>query len=142
MSTPFPRPPLSTISRPRWARAALRMDGTFLLCVGALATVLELLGHFTGKGPLAHLWQSPYTIGGVEAHGLATILGALLLRQAAEDDLRPWHASALAVHLLLGVSNLMFWSSFAALGMLPLGIATTVAHGLFVIAHAAGIARA
>ena len=123
MSTPFPRSPLATVTHPRWARAALRMDGAFLLAVGMLAMLLELVGHFGGKGPLAHLWQSPYTIGGVEAHGLAAILGALLLRQAGDEDLRPWHACALAVHFLLGVANLMFWPSFVAMGMLPTGTA-------------------
>ena len=102
--------------------------------------VLEAVGHFGGVGPLAHLSHSPYTIGGFEAHGLAAILGALLLRNAANDDLRPWHVSALAIHLLLGGANLAFWLSFTTFGMVPMGIVTTVVHAVLVVAHAVCIA--
>ena len=142
MSTTFPPTPLPAASPARWARLALRLDGAFLLIVGTVAMVLEVVGHFGSVGPLAHLSHSPYTIGGFEAHGLAAILGALLIRNAANDDLRPWHVSALAIHLLLGGANLAFWLSFTAFGMVPMGIVTTVVHAVLVVAHALCIAGA
>lgn len=118
------------------ARRTLRLDGAFLLIVGVLAMVLEARGHFLGSGPLAHLAGSPYTIGGFEAHGLAAILGMQLLAHARDAVLRPWHGLGLAVHLLLGAANLAFWPGFAALGMRPMGVATTAVHLGFVAAHA------
>src|SRR5262249_26820150 len=113
----------------------LRADGLFLLVVGTLASIQEARGHFAGSGPLAHLWQSPYTIGGFEAHGLAAILGVLLIAHAGA--LRPlrWHLCAAAIHLLLGGANLLFWISFVALDMLAVGIATTTLHAVFVVAN-------
>ena len=119
-----------------WGRRVLRFDGAFLLFVGVVAMAQEALGHFTGRGPLAHLHASPYTIGGFEAHGLAAILGFVLLKRAADADRRPWHWCGLAIHLLLGVANIAFWVSFTAFGFVTMGVVTTVFHAGFVYAHA------
>ena len=118
------------------ARRVLRLDGAFLLIVGLLAMALELRGHFLGSGPLAHLAGSPFTIGGFEAHGLAAILGVQLLVHARDPQPRPWHGLGLAVHLLLGGANLAFWPSFAAQGLLAMGVVTTACHAAFAAAHA------
>lgn len=123
------------------ARWTLKFDGAFLLIVGALAMVQEARGHFLGSGPLAHLLASPYTIGGFEAHGLAAILGVLLLAHAGEPSLRRWHRCGLAIHLLLGGANLAFWSGFVALDMLAVGVVTTIVHVVLVTAHAGFLAR-
>ena len=116
-------------------RAVLLLDGVFLALVGSVAMIQEALGHFAARGPLAYLFQSPYTIGGFEAHGLAVILGALLVKQSADANAKLWHGVGLAIHLLLGASNMAFWPSFVTLGLLPIGIATTVIHAGFVVAH-------
>lgn len=133
---------MNTDPRSIAARWTLRADGAFLIVVGLLAMVHEARGHFLGSGPVAHLFQSPYTIGGFEAHGLAAILGTLLVAHAGATPLRRWHLCGLAIHALLGGSNLLFWSSFVQLDLLALGIATTVIHVAFVIAHAGFVARA
>jgi len=98
--------------------------------------VFELLAYYTGAGPYGYLFEeSPYALGWVEAHGLAFIVGVLLLTVAARDLRRFWHVVAAAVHTLLGTANLVFWDSFVVFGMVPMGIAATVVHFVLVAAH-------
>src|SRR5262245_48909406 len=98
----------------------LLMDGVFLLVVGSVQLALELLGHFAGRGVWGDAFaDSPYTIGFVEAHGLAVLIGVLLLAVGRRDSRRFWHAFALAVHVLLGTANLVFWDSFTTFGVVP-----------------------
>jgi hypothetical protein len=59
----------------------------------------------------------------------------LLLAVAARDLRRFWHVLAAVVHTLLGAANLVFWNSFIVFGMVPMGIAATVVHFIFVAAH-------
>jgi hypothetical protein len=42
----------------------------------------------------------------------------------------------LAVHVLLAVANVTFWSSFVTFDVVPMGIAATVAHVIFIAAQA------
>jgi hypothetical protein len=118
----------------RWI---LGLDAAFLIIIGLVAMSFDAVGHFLGAGPMAQAHGSPYSIGGFEAHGLAAIIGALLLRAAIKDLQRLWHGLGLVVHLLLGGSNLLFWPSFAQLDAVPMGVVTTVCHAAFVVAHAA-----
>jgi hypothetical protein len=125
----------------RMRRFALRADGVFLVTVGGSQVVFELIGHFTGGGPLGAMFlASPYTLGWFEAHGLALLIGLLLLAHAGEGG-RVWHRFALAVHALLGGANIIFWSSFRTFESEPLGIAATTCHFLFVGAHAICLRR-
>ena len=101
----------------------------------------ETLGHFFGVGPLAATRGSPHTIGGFEAHGLAIILAALLLRAGGLADRGVWHGVGLSIHLLLGSANLLFWSSFVQQGVVPVGIVTTALHMAFVATHATCLRR-
>lgn len=119
----------------RARRLVLRVDGAFLALVGAAQVASELVGHLAGAGPLAAFRDSPYTIGWVENHGFALLVGVLLLTVAARDGRVFWHRFALAVHVLLGAANIVFWSSFAFFALVPLGVAATTAHLLFVGAH-------
>jgi uncharacterized membrane protein len=125
-------------------RRLLLADGVFLVVVGGVQVVFELLAYYSGAGPYGYIFEeSPYAIGWVEAHGLAFIIGVLLLVVAARDLRRFWHVLAAAVHTLLGTANLVFWDSFIVFGMVPMGIAATVAHFVFVLAHigAFGVSR-
>lgn len=115
--------------------------GGFLAIAGSLGLLADTTGHFFGVGPMADMFGSPYTIGGFEAHGLAVILGVLLLRGAKVADRRSWHALGLSVHLLLGAANLMFWSSFLQLDVLLIGVVTTALHIIFVGAQGACLWR-
>jgi hypothetical protein len=118
------------------SRWTLRLDGIFLNIAGGAALLTETIGHFLGVGPMAETKGSPYTIGGFEAHGLAIIIGVLLIRAATLTNRRLWHTLGLSVHLLLGSANILFWSSFLKQGLLAVGIVTTALHITFVVGQA------
>jgi hypothetical protein len=120
----------------------LRANAIFLLVAAAGGFATDLLGVFFGRGAFAPVVaNAPYAgIGFVEAHGLAFIIGVLLWR--AETS-RAWHLTAVAVHVLLGTANMVFWQIFVATDMLAAGYITTSLHWLFVAlqlaaAHSAG----
>ena len=116
--------------------AALRVDGAFLALVGGTQVIFELLSHFFGVGPWGRIFAgSHYTIGFLEAHGLAFLIGLLLIFVAAAEPKRFWHGFAACVHVLLGGANLLFWSSFVAWGLVTMGAIATLFHGLFLVAH-------
>jgi hypothetical protein len=118
-------------------RLLLRLDGGFLLVAGGVALTLETLAHFFAIGPQRDAFggRSWATIGFFEAHGLAVILGVLLLRAAASPG-RGDHRLAAAVHLLLGGANLLFWDdAFVRMGLVPVGMVTTTLHLLFLAAQ-------
>ena len=97
---------------------------------------MELLSYYAGAGIYGPIFRSsPYTIGWVETHGLALLIGLLFLRVAVPDGRHVWSAFAIAVHTLLGTANLVFWGSFVHFNLVTMGIAATVAHALFVAAH-------
>jgi hypothetical protein len=119
-----------------FSRATLRVDGVFLALVGGAQIIFELLSHFGGIGPLGRIFAgSHYTIGFFEAHGLALLIGLLLIFVAASDPKRFWHGFAACVHVLLGGANLLFWSSFVYWGLVPMGAIATAFHGLFLVAQ-------
>ena len=108
----------------------LRANAIFLLAAGAGGMISDLAGAFLHIGPVSVvLGPVPHAaIGFVEAHGLALIIGVLLW--LAESS-RLWHFTAVAVHVLLGTANLVFWPMFAFAGMLAVGYVTTVLHVIF-----------
>ena len=116
-------------------------DGLFLAVVGVVQVVFELLSYYAATGPYGDTFAgSPYIVGWVEAHGLAAIVGIALLSVATRDGRRFWHVMAAVVHVLLGSANLVFFDAFIAWGLVPAGVASTVAHVVFVIAHVAAYA--
>ena len=120
----------------RARRTVMLVNGLFLTAIGAAQVSFELLGYYLGAGPFGAVFHdSPYIIGWFENHGLALLIGILFLAVAVRDGRRFWHGFALAVHVLLGAANLMFWSSFVTFDVVPMGIWATVAHALFVVAH-------
>jgi hypothetical protein len=73
-------------------RRLLLANGVFLVVVGGVQVVFELLAYYAGAGPYGYIFEeSPYAIGWVEAHGLAFIIGVLLLTVAVRDLRRFWH---------------------------------------------------
>ena len=122
-------------------KTLLYADAAFLILIGGIQVVLELVGYFQGAGPLGDAFhESPYAIGFVEAHGLALMMG-VLLAVAARPPTRSGNVLGLAVHFLLGGANLLFWSRFAHFGLVPMGVAATVAHFAFVLLHALCLTR-
>lgn len=114
----------------------LRTDAILLALFGLFGLVMDLLGYFAGLGAWKVVFlHNPLAVGAVEAHGLALIVAVLLIRHAPANDTVIWHLTALAVHLLLGLCNLLFWQVFINVGLLPLGIVATLYHFIFVIAN-------
>lgn len=112
-------------------------DGLFLGVTGLVQLVFELVAYHTGGGPLGHIFDGSHlTIGWVEAHGQAALIGILFLTVARRDLRRFWHTFGLAEHALLGGANLYFWSSFGHYDVVPMGVLATAAHVGFVVAHA------
>jgi hypothetical protein len=109
----------------------LRADATFLTLAGGAGLVSDLNGAFTGRGPVGLILRGApeAALGFCEAHGLAVIIGLLFLRAEPE---RRFHLAAAAVHLLLGVANVMFWQLFITGQALGVGYVTTLLHAVFV----------
>jgi hypothetical protein len=74
---------------------------------------------------------------GVEGYPRSFGVAPSLVGNAARDLRRFGHVLAVAVHMLLGAANLVFWDSFVVFGMVPMGVAATVVHFVLVVAHAA-----
>lgn len=120
----------------RLRRGVMFADGMFLAVTGALQVTFELVGFYTGRGPLGDVFDgSHYTIGWVENHSWALLVGVLFLLVARHDGRRFWHGFALAVHIMLAAANLTFWSSFGHFDVVPLGIGATALHFVFIAAQ-------
>src|SRR5262245_3332992 len=91
----------------------LRIDALLLAAASITALHADILGAAFGIGPQAGvLATAPHAaIGFVEAHGLALIFALLFWRDAGAAL---WHGVAAAVHTLLALANLAFWSYFVA----------------------------
>ena len=113
-------------------QAILRANAIFLLVASTWGMWGDIAGAFFAIGPQrAIIGAAPHAaIGFVEAHGLAFIIGILLWRAA---PLRSWHLMAVAVHVLLGTSNIVFWQIFVAANALWGGYLTTSLHVLFAL---------
>ena len=122
-------------------RYVLRADALFLGLASTSALHADVLGAAFGLGPLGPVFAAvPHAaIGFVEAHGLALIIGVLLWRAAPAPS---WHGTAMAVHLLLGAANLVFWPLFGAAGMVGVGVVATALHGLFTLLQACALYEA
>jgi len=117
-------------------KTVLKLNALFLILIGCLQIIFELLSHFMGAGPLDDRFlASPYTLGFFEAHGLAVLMGILLWRASANPQ-RFWHQLAVVIHILLGGANLLFWNSFIQLDFVMPGIIATVFHGIFIVMEA------
>ena len=117
-------------------RAVLLINGAFLTFVGGAFAIFDLLSYFWGSGPLEKMFYNiPYTVGLFEAHGLAFLMGLILLRAARWEPTARWHLLGAGIHLLLGTSNLLFWSFIVTMGVVTAEIATTALHWLFFVAQ-------
>lgn len=110
----------------------LRANAIFLLAASTGGFISDVRGAFLRLGPIGRVVaKTPdAAIGFIEAHGLAFILGILLWRAIPA---RMWHVTAVAIHILLGTANLVFWQLFVATDMLALGFVTTALHWSFVV---------
>lgn len=113
-----------------------RLNAGFLVLVGGVSSILDYVGFRTGAGPLGDMLKGNFlALGALEAHGLAFIVGLVLFVYALRSMDISWHLVGAGVHILLGGSNLIFWSYFQELGIVNQEIVITTIHGLFVFAH-------
>ncbi|XDD50752.1 hypothetical protein AB3N59_02835 [Leptospira sp. WS92.C1] len=111
----------------------LQINGILLIFAATTGLfILDILGIFFGKGPASRLLegQEYIGIGSLESHGLALILGILLFHA---EPTRSWHITAVAIHILLGTSNLLLWQIFVVVNSLPIGYITTILHWALVL---------
>ena len=123
--------PQGRLQRPSatWSQRLLRVDGTFLIIAGLVQLLSEAVSHYAGKGLHDDTFaDSPYTIGFVEAHGLAAMTGILLLWAATQQRRRFFHGFAVATHVFLAAANVIFWDSFVEFNFVAAGILATTAH--------------
>ena len=114
----------------------LRLNAGFLVLVVGVSGILDYLGFRTGAGPFGDMLRGNFlAVGALEAHRLAFIMGLVLFVYALRSMDTSWHLVGAGVHILLGGSNLIFWSYFQNLGILNQEIVITAIHGLFVFAH-------
>ena len=115
----------------RFRKRLLRANALYIGIAGSAGLLFDIRGVLYGLGPQGQvLAAAPHAaIGFVEAHGLAVILAVLLWRATPA---RSWHLTAVTLEVLLGTSNLAFWSLFVATDALTLGYVTTGLHWLFV----------
>ena len=136
MLTTKATPTIQPTSSLKVRKAILAANGLFLAVMGGSFAIFDLLSYFFGAGPLGQMvYQQGLAVGLFEAHGLALILGVLLL-WAARNEPRPlWHLTGGSVHLLLGTSNLLFWAFIVEQDAVAAEIVITSIHWLFVLAH-------
>ena len=109
----------------------LLVNGIVLGTIASAQFVMDFVGYFTGLGPTgAALHGNLDTIGFSEAHGLAAGY-ALLMILRRNEGWRGWNLTASLVHVLLGTCNVIFWPSFEAAGVVPVGIIATAIHVIF-----------
>ena len=113
-----------------------RLNAGFLILMGGVFGVLDYVGFRTGNGPLGDLLKDNFlAVGMQEAHGMALIMGLVLLTYALRSMDTSWHLVGAGVHVLLGGSNLIFWGHFGEIGIVNPEIVVTAIHWLFVSAH-------
>ena len=113
-----------------------RLNAGFLVLMGGVFGVLDYVGFRTGSGPFGAMLQGNFlAVGALEAHGLAFIVGLVMFIYALRTMDSSWHLVAAGVHILLGGSNLIFWSHFQELGIVNQEIVVTAIHWFFVFSH-------
>ena len=100
------------------------------MVMGTMAAITDLMAYFTGMGPFGDTYyQKSITIGGFEAHCLAIILGVILFTKSKSDG-HFFNKIAATIHIVLGISNLIWFNVFFETGSVGMGYATTIAHFL------------
>jgi hypothetical protein len=113
-----------------------QVNAGFLMLMGGVFAVLDYVGYRTGEGPLGEMLHgNTLAVGMQEAHGLAFLFGLTLFFFAILDARRSWHWICAGIHILLGGSNLLYWSGIVEYGVAGPEVVVTSIHGLFVLLH-------
>jgi preprotein translocase subunit Sss1 len=112
----------------------LKIHGITLLLLGSVMTMQTILGSFKGIGPLKFIYADPLrSVGLFEAYLLAAFSGSILLLLSGRHYQKEWHLLAATIHLILFVTNLLFWKAYALAGIVTIGYVATIAHALFIV---------
>ncbi len=97
----LPASPRQRVSSTNAFSLLLLINGIALAATGFIQSMFDLGGYFLNKGPLAaSLHGNLDSLAFLEAHGLAVIVGILLIVHRDAADAR-WHWIAGATHTLL-----------------------------------------
>ena len=125
---------MDTLSKFR--KILLLINAGFLVLMGGIVTVLDYAGYRTGFGPLGPLLHdNAAAVGMQEAHGFAFLFGLVLFVYAVRDMQPSWHLFCAGIHILLGGSNIVYWSGAVEYGIVRPEIVVTTIHGLLVMLH-------
>ena len=120
----------------KFRKLLFQVNAGFLMLMGGVFAVLDYVGYRTGHGPLGGILHgNTLAVGMQEAHGLALLFGLTLFFFAIPDARRSWHWICAGIHILLGGSNLMYWSGMVEYGVIGPEVVVTSIHGLFVLLH-------
>jgi hypothetical protein len=121
-------------------KKVLKIDGIFLVVMGTLAGITDVVAYVSGKGPFGQTYfHNSITIGGFEAHCLAVISGFILVVKHRASDAVLFNKVAIVIHAVLGTCNLIWFQVFSDTDMIPMGFITTIAHFTFVILNAIAV---
>ncbi|RPI91166.1 MAG: hypothetical protein EHM40_16515 [Chloroflexi bacterium] len=122
----------------KFRKILFQINAGFLVLMGGMFAILDYVGYRTGQGPLGRmLYGNDLTVGMQEAHGLAFLFGLTLFVYAVPDARPSWHLLCAGIHVLLGGSNLMYWSEIVEHEVIGPEVVVTSIHGLFVLLHSA-----
>jgi hypothetical protein len=99
----------------KFRKLLFQVNAGFLMLMGGVFAVLDYVGYRTGQGPLGEM-----------LHGDTL---------AVPDTRWSWHWICAGIHLLLGGSNLLYWSGMVEYGVAGPEVVVTSIHGLFVLLH-------
>jgi len=122
-----------------YGKRLLLINGAVLGLIALGAGGIDLLGYFTGKGPIGPFVGQPVVVGLFEAHGLALMLCTLMLVHRNHPTAH-WNVVAATMHLLFGCSNLIFWQFFVDTNAVPMGTVITVMHFAFFVLESVAVA--
>jgi hypothetical protein len=124
----------------KFRKTLIQINAGFLMLMGGVVSILDYIGYRTGAGPLGRMLHgNDLAVGMQEAHGLAFLFGLTLFIYAVPDMRPSWHLLSAGIHILLGGSNLIYWSGAVEYGIVGPEIVVTIIHGVFVALHFASL---
>jgi len=116
----------------------LRIDAAFLGLAGVFGVASDLLSYFAGRGAFGQVfYKNPFVIAGVEAHLLAVMAAGFMWHWSKNRHGSSGSWMGIIVHLICGISNIIWFDVFNAVNARAQGIVVTILHFLFVGLNAA-----
>lgn len=110
----------------------LRIDAVFIGLAGVFGVASDLLSYFAGKGAFGRIfYKNPFVIAGVEAHLLAVMAAGFIWHLSKSRHGSSGSSMGIIVHLICGISNIIWFDVFSTVNAFAQGIAVTILHFLF-----------